>query len=72
VLLILTVAETRGCNTVSPGNLQDEIHTGVLIVEFTDSEVLDPYCRSTQKTGINGRVAAIAPKDGAPAGGFMQ
>jgi hypothetical protein len=52
--------------------MQDEIYPGVLIPDFTDTEVLDPYCRSTQKTGINGCVAAIAPKDGAPTGGFMQ
>jgi len=48
-----------------------------LILEYTESEVLGLYCRS-------GRVAAIAPKDGAcarwgiyalqgaPAGGLMQ
>jgi hypothetical protein len=47
------------------GDLQDEIHPGVVILEFTGSAVLDQYCRS-------GLLAAIAPKDGAPTAGFMQ
>jgi len=51
------------------GDLQDEMYSGVLILEFTGSEVLTPSRRS-------GRLAAIAPEDGvyalqgAPTGGF--
>jgi hypothetical protein len=39
------------------------MYSGVLILEFTGSEVLTPSRRS-------GRLAAIAPEDGAPTGGF--
>jgi len=46
---------------VLAGDLRDEMYPGVLILEFTDSEVLAPFRRS-------GHLAAIAPEDGAPTG----
>ena len=46
-------------------DLQDEMHSGVLILEFTDSEVLAASRRS-------GLLAALAPEGGAPTGDFLQ
>ena len=57
------------------GDVQDEMYPGVLILEFTDSEVLAPSRRSTLK-GINTPMgtSAVLRRDrgqaAAPTGGF--
>ena len=59
------------CIPISIADIQDEIHSGVVILEFTDSEVLAPSCRSAVLRRDRGHEAVYALQ-GAPAAGFMQ
>jgi len=55
-----------GCNPFSTADLQDEIHPGVVIPEFTGSAVLGLYCRSGLFMPLFRVLVATAPSASPP------